>query len=187
MGTAIVECFMRRMLASLVALLPLVSGCEKEPDRVYEFKGRVVSIDAGGKTVTIDHEDIPGLMRAMQMPFAVEDPKLMEGLVPGMPVEGKLKVASGRYVLTELKRKGGPIGEERKIQESLSKLVPEDRKRVEQQRLCPISGEGLGTRGLPLKLNIKGETVFICCPECREKAEGNPDETLKKVKELRER
>jgi Cu/Ag efflux protein CusF len=51
------------------------------------LQGRVVSIDTGGKMVTIDHEDIPGLMRAMKMPFTVEDPRLME-FGPGMPVRG---------------------------------------------------------------------------------------------------
>ena len=176
---------MRRIVLALIAVLPLVSGCTNEPDRIYDFKGRVVAIDAGGKTVTIEHEDIPGLMRAMKMPFTAEDPKLVEGLVPGMAVEGKLKVVSGKYLLTELKRKAGPIGPEREIQEALSKLVPEDRKRVEQQRLCPISGEGLGTKGLPVKLSLKGETVFLCCEMCREQAEGNPDATLKKVSQLR--
>ena len=165
----------------------LLAGCGKDPDRIYDFRGQVVSIDPSGRTVVIDHEDIPGLMRAMKMPFAVEDPVLVDGLVPGITVEGKLKVVSGKFVLLELKRKSVPIGPEREIQENLSRLVPEDRKLVEQQGICPISDEGLGTKGLPVKLRLKNETVFLCCDKCRPKAEQDPDATLKKVDELRKR
>jgi Cu/Ag efflux protein CusF len=168
-------------------LLLCLSGCSGEPERIYDFKGHVVSIDGGGTTVTIDHEDIPGLMRAMKMPFNAADPKLLEGLVPGMPVEGKIKVVSGKYVLTELKRKGGPVGPERVMQEALSKLVPEDRKLAEQQYLCPISDKPLGSMDVPVKLVIKGEPVFICCEKCRQKAEADPDATLKKSVDLKKR
>lgn len=178
---------MARLLIAMVAVLPWLAGCASEPDRVYEFKGRVVSIDRGGTTVTIDHEDIPGLMRAMKRPFTAEDPKLLEGLVKGMPVEGKIKVVSGKYVLIELERKGGAIGLEREIQEALSKLVPEDRKLAEQQDLCPISDKPLGSVGVPVRLNIKGEPIFICCESCRQKAESDPDATLKKVAALKRR
>ena len=178
---------MRRKLFVLVVLLPVFAGCGSEPDRIYDFKGQVVSVEEGGKGVTIDHEDIPGLMRAMKMRFAVQDPALMEGLVPGMSVEGKLKVVAGKYLLTELKRKGGPIGEEREIQEALSKLRPEDRRYAEQQGYCPISDKALGTMGLPIKLNIKGERVFLCCESCRKKAEENPDTTLKALAEIRDK
>jgi Cu/Ag efflux protein CusF len=177
---------MRGILSlAIIALVPFLSGCGGDPERVYEFKGRVVSIDGGGTTATIDHEDIPGLMRAMKRPFTAEDPRFLEGLVPGMPVEGKIKIVSGRYVLTELKRKGGPIGAERAIQEALSKLAPEDRKLAEQQYLCPISNEVLGSRDAPVKLIINGEPVFICCESCRKKAGGDPEATLKKAADLK--
>jgi Cu/Ag efflux protein CusF len=178
---------MRYVLLAISVLWLGVSGCGTEEERIYDFKGHVVSLDRGGNTVTIDHEEIPGLMRAMKMPFRADDPKLLEGLVPGMPVEGKLKVVAGKYVLIELKRKSGPIGPERAIQEALSKLVPEDRKLAEQQHLCPISNEPLGSRDVPVKLMIRGEPVFICCESCQKKAEADPDATLKKAIALKKR
>ena len=36
-----------------------------------------------GKTVVIYHEEIPGYMQAMAMPFQVKDPSLLEGVKPG--------------------------------------------------------------------------------------------------------
>ena len=32
---------------------------------------------------------------------------------------------------------------------------------------------------------LKGQPVFLCCKDCVEKAQGNPDKTLAKIKELK--
>jgi protein SCO1/2 len=95
-------------LSVLVAVL-LLAGCQSGTgsgkDRVYDIKGKVVELDAGGKSVRLDHEDIPGLMKAMEMKFDVEDGKVLEGLRAGDQVHGKLKVKPGnQYVITELKK-----------------------------------------------------------------------------------
>ncbi len=96
-------------LVLLVSALPM-AGCkkseksDKEPAD-YPIKGKVVAVSPEKKTVKIDHEDIPGLMEAMTMNFAVEDPKLLKGLKPGDKVEGRLKTDSGKYIITELKKR----------------------------------------------------------------------------------
>ena len=67
-----------------------------------------------------------------------------------------------------------------------NKLSPEDRKLVDAQEWCVISDEGrLGDMGAPVKLTIKGETVFVCCKSCKKEAEAHPDKTLAKLKELK--
>ena len=67
-----------------------------------------------------------------------------------------------------------------------AKLSAEDRKLVEAQEWCVIStDERLGSMGAPIKLDVKGEPVFICCKGCKRKAEADPDATLAKVKELK--
>lgn len=67
-----------------------------------------------------------------------------------------------------------------------AKLSPDDRALVEAQEWCAIStDERLGSMGPPLKLDIKGKTVFICCKGCKKKAEDNPERTLAKVEELK--
>jgi Cu/Ag efflux protein CusF len=95
-----------------LGLVLLPAGCQKPADsapkateKLYEVKGKVVSVNAEKRTVTLDHEDIPGLMKGMRMEFAVEDPKLLTGLAAGDAVQGKLKVRSGDYVLTELAKR----------------------------------------------------------------------------------
>jgi len=67
-----------------------------------------------------------------------------------------------------------------------AKLSPADRGIVDAQEWCVISNEQqLGAMGPPVKLDIKGQAVFICCKGCRKKAEANPDLTLAKVEELK--
>lgn len=67
-----------------------------------------------------------------------------------------------------------------------AKLLPEDKALVEAQEWCVISTEErLGSMGAPIKLDIKGQPVFVCCAGCQKKAKADPDATLAKVAELK--
>jgi len=97
------------VLAAAVGLI----GCQgqgtgssaKDAAKVYEIKGKVVGLDVAKKTVTLDHEDVPGLMKAMKMEFKVEDEKVLSGVSPGDAVQGKLKAEGGSYVVTSLEKR----------------------------------------------------------------------------------
>lgn len=66
------------------------------------------------------------------------------------------------------------------------KLSTEDRALVDAQEWCVIShDERLGSMGAPLKLDINGQAVFVCCKGCKKSAESNPDKTLAKLEELK--
>jgi Cu/Ag efflux protein CusF len=102
---------MRIMVLGLVAALSVVAiaGCsqrsaEKSEAKIYDIKGRIVAIRPDKTGVTLDHEDIPGLMKGMKMEFPVQDAKLLEGLEVGDQVQGKLQVESGKQIITELKK-----------------------------------------------------------------------------------
>jgi len=67
-----------------------------------------------------------------------------------------------------------------------AKLTPADRALVEAQEWCVISTEErLGSMGPPIKLDVKGRPVFVCCKGCKKKAEANPDRTLATLDELK--
>lgn len=67
-----------------------------------------------------------------------------------------------------------------------AKLSPEDRALVEAQEWCVVSPEErLGSMGPPLKLDIKGQPVFVCCKGCKRKAESEPEKTLQTAAEFR--
>jgi membrane fusion protein, copper/silver efflux system len=73
--------------------------------------------------------------------------------------------------------------EEDKVQAALAKLNTEDRRLVEDQRYCPVLGTRLGSMGLPVKLLLQEQLVFLCCKACVREAQGNPQTTLAKVTE----
>lgn len=67
----------------------------------------------------------------------------------------------------------------------LAKLSPEDRAAAEAQKYCAIQTKGLlGSMGAPVKLELDGKPVFLCCKGCAGKAQANPKATLAKVEEL---
>ena len=77
----------------------------------------------------------------------------------------------------------GPADE---VAAARAKLSPEDRALVEAQEWCVVqTDERLGSMGVPIKLDIKGQPVFICCKGCQKKAERDPDATLAKLEELK--
>ena len=48
-------------------------------------------------------------------------------------------------------------------------------------------GERLGTMGVPIKLVIKDQPVFVCCAGCKRSAEKNPEKTLATLEKLKEK
>jgi Cu/Ag efflux protein CusF len=96
------------LIALLVLVAVLTLGCqpaaEQAQQKEYEISGKVIAVDADKKTVTLDHEDIPGLMAAMEMDFKVEDPSAVKGVTVGDQVQGKLQVKSGEYIITHLEK-----------------------------------------------------------------------------------
>jgi Cu/Ag efflux protein CusF len=100
-----------RMLGFAVLLTVFaLAGCSQKSGqdsaaKIYDIKGKVVAIRPDREGVTLDHEDIPGLMKGMKMEFLVEDARVLEGLEVGDQVQGKLKVESGSQMITELKKR----------------------------------------------------------------------------------
>ena len=55
-----------------VGLLLTGIACSKKPaGKRYELQGRVVAVDSGSREITVAHQDIPGLMPGMTMPFPI--------------------------------------------------------------------------------------------------------------------
>lgn len=102
---------MRKVL--VVACLVFAS-CQQRPSapaRRYEIKGKVVSVDKGRTQVTLAHEEIPGYMAAMTMPFSVKDAWAMSVLAPGQLVQAALVVQGDRSWLEEVTITQAPSGE----------------------------------------------------------------------------
>ena len=78
--------------------------------------------------------------------------------------------------------------EEAEIKADLAKLSPEDRKLAEAQGFCAIQDfNRLGSMGVPYKIMIQDQPVFLCCKGCSDEAMKDPAKTLAKVKELKDK
>lgn len=78
-----------------------LAGCARSAgaERRYPLKGKVVSVDRAGMKVVIDHEEIPGLMPAMEMPFPVKEPDVLRSMESGDEIQATLVVDDSGYRL----------------------------------------------------------------------------------------
>ena len=76
----------------LVVVLALLTAVRAAAVQKYDVRGLVLKVDPSRKSMLVSCENIPGFMEAMTMPFEVREPKMLEGLQPGMAVKFVLVV-----------------------------------------------------------------------------------------------
>lgn len=75
---------------------------EPAPGPVLSF-GRVVKVDRGAGTITIEHRVIEHLwMEPMTMIFRVSDPAMLEPLTPGDKIRFRVGRDAGGFVVTKI-------------------------------------------------------------------------------------
>jgi Cu/Ag efflux protein CusF len=108
--------------AGAVALLILAAACQESHSHgvhskgdgaeYYRGVGRYLfhSTEGSRAPVTINHEEIPGFMDAMAMPYLIQDLAVVEGLEPGQEVEFRVVVeGDGFYFVDRINPiSGGP-------------------------------------------------------------------------------
>lgn len=67
-------------------------------------------------------------------------------------------------------------------QASIDELSPEDRLLAMRQRICPISDQRLGSMGKPVKMDVQGTPLFLCCKGCEGAVQENPAAALEKAR-----
>src|SRR6266436_1527161 len=107
-------------LCALLSLLLAVS-CERSSEstsssnaaspksctqQVFRVKGLVIAVKPREKTVEIKHEEIPGYMPAMTMPFDVKDTNEMTGLQTGQRVSFRLLVTDTEGWIDQIQKLG---------------------------------------------------------------------------------
>ena len=111
---------MKIQLLGIILSLGMISACTKQADskvaqpegpaaavqtRAYQAIGTVKAIDPKLPIIEIDHEDIPGLMPAMQMQFHVKDKSLIETLTVGDRITFTVENGVGGMKITEIQKK----------------------------------------------------------------------------------
>lgn len=78
----------------------------KPEKQTYTSVGVIKAIDIYGDRVTVDHEEIPGYMAAMEMNEMVSDHELLGGLAVGDKVEFEIARTGSTIVYTKFKKIG---------------------------------------------------------------------------------
>jgi protein SCO1/2 len=95
-----------RVCITLASILFIVACSRAREAREFEVRGQILSLDANRSEVLVDHEDIPGFMPAMTMPYKVNDVALLEGKKPGDLVTATLVVEEVDAYLSTLTTTG---------------------------------------------------------------------------------
>ncbi len=56
----------------------------------------------------------------------------------------------------------------------VSQSTKADQAAIQAQKTCPVSGEGLTSMGVPIKLTQNDRAVFLCCNACVKKVQADP-------------
>ena len=96
-----------RILVAAALLLSLIGGtfgCKSHSaapaitERRFPLEGRVIAADTAAHTLTLDHHEIPGYMKAMTMPFTVRTDWVFNYVHPGDTVQATLVVGDDAWL-----------------------------------------------------------------------------------------
>jgi Cu/Ag efflux protein CusF len=95
-----------RLIHFILLINLLLLGCSKNGNtteaKSYNIRGEVIEIDSNSSRITLAHHDIPGLMKAMTMPFKVKNPALLNTVFVGDSISGTLVMPETGYYLDSL-------------------------------------------------------------------------------------
>jgi protein SCO1/2 len=108
-----------RIWLVLFLLLATLGACDTpESPEIYSGRGVVRGVLPDEGQVTVEHDDIEGLMPAMTMNFDVPDPELLAKLEPGQAIDFALRRRGGLYQIVGFH----VIGEAEPGEDPLAKL-----------------------------------------------------------------
>lgn len=116
-----------RVIPILIAPF-LLLGCSGEDGGpgLYDARGTVEDVDVERAQVLIDHEDVPGLMPAMTMNFAVPDDQVLSELAAGQVIEFEMRFTGRSYEVESFEVVGEAPFEDgwRRLGETLVRTSP---------------------------------------------------------------
>jgi hypothetical protein len=170
---------------------------ESAVEHVARSQGRVLAIpesaviDTGTRKIVF-LEQAPGLFDAVEVRLGRrcgDAYPVLDGLRPGQAV-----VTAGSFLLDAETRlnpaaaasyfgagsRGGALSATPTAPPP-SALSAEDQLLVTQQKICPVTGQPLGSMGTPFRVVVAGRPLFVCCEGCVPALKKNPSKYLAKL------
>ena len=97
-----------KILTTFTLLAALgAAACSGDANRrEYKLQGQILAVNPGHTEATIKHEEIPGFMAAMTMPYKARDPQQFAALKPGDLIDATLVIVSNDGYLENVRRVG---------------------------------------------------------------------------------
>ncbi|MGB6429675.1 MAG: SCO family protein [Candidatus Acidiferrales bacterium] len=99
---------------ALLCLALITAGCPPAPKH-FHMSGTIISKDVNAQQITVAHDDIPGFMAAMTMPYSVHDPHGLDEVQPGDKIVADVVVESSsdywleHILITDQSGRGKPL------------------------------------------------------------------------------
>lgn len=87
-----------------MALLAAAASCSNA--KTYEMRGQILGINRDKMEILVKHEEIPGLMAAMTMPWKVQHANMLDNLGPGDLITSEVVVDNNQGVITKITKLG---------------------------------------------------------------------------------
>lgn len=97
---------MRTRTIIALAAIVFLAACSRDESRTYQLTGQILVVKPETKEVLVKHEDIPGFMPAMTMPYTVSDGAILKDRAAGDLITATLKVAPDGAYLTAITKTG---------------------------------------------------------------------------------
>jgi hypothetical protein len=149
-------------------------------------------IDTGTRKVVFVQQ-MPGMFDAVEVRLGRRGGAffpVLAGLEPGQVVvaagaflldaETRLNPAAGATYFGAGGRSATP-GATHATPTPPSDTSPDDRRLIERQKICPVTGQELGSMGEPVRVVVEGRVIFLCCDGCAPALRKDPKKYLAKL------
>ena len=101
---------------------------------------------------------------------------------------GPQESSSGRGGVQRKNESPPPDAESQRLSpdelKEIARLPLPEQPLARKQKLCPVTDEPLGSMGLPYKMIINGQHLFLCCEGCESSVQEDPQTALRKLADL---
>lgn len=151
-----------------------------------------VLLMGGHSVVYVETEPGRFEMREVKIgPVSNREVFVIEGLQEGEQVarrgnfliDSQMQLAGNPSLIDPGKAKPKKLGEELtpEMEAAIAGLAPEDQVLAKKQRMCAVADQPLGSMGVPVRVEIEGQVVFLCCEGCRSGLLKSPEKYLPKL------
>ena len=90
----------------VVLLLALIAAASCSSAKRYEMRGQILGVNRDKLELLVKHEEIPGYMAAMTMPWKVQSANMLDTIGPGDLITSELTVDGSEAVITKITKVG---------------------------------------------------------------------------------